>query len=236
MDEIIFEIREAEEGGYTARAISESIFTDAETMSDLKLMIRDAVKCQFDEGKEPKRILLRTIRDEELEIDERFAGQLFKYRNFLYTKDEKTGEMVQYGLRLLTHNEIYFSAPSEFNDPFDCNTPIDVTKEAKHKKNELLMYMYQRQVNCSYADAKKAICYSYRDDLDKIDQEILQRAIETRSNYGIYSMTTEHDNILMWSHYSDRHHGFCIGLKPKELRDWRVANKLGFRITLSGVT
>jgi hypothetical protein len=48
--EIIFEVVESPEGGYEARALSASIFTEAETLPELEDAVRDAVRCHFDEG------------------------------------------------------------------------------------------------------------------------------------------------------------------------------------------
>jgi hypothetical protein len=59
MDEIIFVVSEAPEGGFTARALGESIFTEADDVPPLHDMIRDAVKCHFDEGKAPRVVRLR---------------------------------------------------------------------------------------------------------------------------------------------------------------------------------
>ena len=50
MNEIIFLIEEAAEGGYTARALGESIFTEADDIVTLKSNIREAVDCHFDAG------------------------------------------------------------------------------------------------------------------------------------------------------------------------------------------
>ena len=50
MVEVIFIIGEAPEGGFTARALGESIFTEADDIGDLHVKIRDAVHCHFDEG------------------------------------------------------------------------------------------------------------------------------------------------------------------------------------------
>ncbi len=47
MNEIIFLVEEAPEGGYTARAFGESIFTEAGTMEELKEMIKDAILCHY---------------------------------------------------------------------------------------------------------------------------------------------------------------------------------------------
>ena len=66
MNEIIFVIEEAVEGGFIARALGESIFTEAETLDTLRQQVRDAVNCHFNEGKAPKVIRLRFVRDEVL--------------------------------------------------------------------------------------------------------------------------------------------------------------------------
>jgi len=64
MNELIFLVEEADEGGFTARALGESIFTQAETLDELKNFIKDAVKCHFDVAKLPKLIRLHFVREE----------------------------------------------------------------------------------------------------------------------------------------------------------------------------
>jgi predicted RNase H-like HicB family nuclease len=64
MNEIIFLIEEDPEGGYVARAIGESIFTQADTIASLRDFIRDAVKCHFEDRDRPKLIRLHFVRDE----------------------------------------------------------------------------------------------------------------------------------------------------------------------------
>jgi predicted RNase H-like HicB family nuclease len=58
VSEIIFLVEEAGEGGYTARAVSESIFTQGDTMANLRRNVREAVECHFDENNAPKIIRL----------------------------------------------------------------------------------------------------------------------------------------------------------------------------------
>lgn len=64
MDELIFLVEEAPEGGYTARALGESIFTEADDLEGLREMVRDAVRCHFDEGGRPRIIRLHFVREE----------------------------------------------------------------------------------------------------------------------------------------------------------------------------
>jgi hypothetical protein len=49
MDELIFLVEEAPEGGYTARTVGESIFTEADDLPSLSEQIRDAVQCHFED-------------------------------------------------------------------------------------------------------------------------------------------------------------------------------------------
>ena len=60
MKEIIFVVEDAPEDGYTARALGESIFTEADDITDLYSNVRDAVRCHFEEGEEPRMIWLHS--------------------------------------------------------------------------------------------------------------------------------------------------------------------------------
>jgi len=66
MNELIFLVEEAPEGGYMARALGQSIFTEAESLDELRSNVRDAVQCHFDEGQAPKVIRLHFVREEVL--------------------------------------------------------------------------------------------------------------------------------------------------------------------------
>ncbi len=63
--ELIFEVREAEGEGYWCRALSASIFTQADTWEGLRSNIKDAVACHFENLEErPRVIRLHYVRDE----------------------------------------------------------------------------------------------------------------------------------------------------------------------------
>lgn len=68
MTELVFVVEEAPEGGYTARAVGESIFTEADDLPQLYDNVRDAVRCHFDEGQGPKLIRLHFVRDETIAV------------------------------------------------------------------------------------------------------------------------------------------------------------------------
>ena len=68
MNEIIFLVEEAPEGGYTARALGASIFTEADDLDGLHDQVRDAVRCHFEEGQSPKVIRLHFVREEVIAV------------------------------------------------------------------------------------------------------------------------------------------------------------------------
>lgn len=68
MNELIFIVEEAPEGGYIARALGESIFTEAEDLGELHEAVRDAVRCHFEENQGPKMIRLHFVREEVIAV------------------------------------------------------------------------------------------------------------------------------------------------------------------------
>jgi hypothetical protein len=62
--EIIFSVQESPEGGYEAHALGFPIFTQAESMDELKSMLREAVACHFGENSKPSVIRLHMVKDE----------------------------------------------------------------------------------------------------------------------------------------------------------------------------
>jgi hypothetical protein len=62
--EIIFSVQESPEGGHEARALGQSIFTQANSLDELKTLVRDAVACHFDSENKPTVIRLHIVKDE----------------------------------------------------------------------------------------------------------------------------------------------------------------------------
>jgi len=67
MDEIIFMVKESDEGGYEASALGHSIFTEADSWGELKTNVKDAVLCHFED---PAGYIIRLhfVKDEILEV------------------------------------------------------------------------------------------------------------------------------------------------------------------------
>jgi len=66
--ELIFVVEESPEGGFQARALGYSIFTEADSYEELKKMVQDAVACHFDENNRPKVVRLHMVKEELLAV------------------------------------------------------------------------------------------------------------------------------------------------------------------------
>lgn len=63
MEEIIFLVEESPEGGYTAKGLGVSIFTQADSLEEIRELVKDAVRCHYDESN--RRIIrLHIVREE----------------------------------------------------------------------------------------------------------------------------------------------------------------------------
>lgn len=117
-----------------------------------------------------------------------FPQYLFKYR-----ADNSNTK------KILTKNELWFCNPLEFNDPYDCNTPINTTTTLEDIKKWLLSIGV------------------FNDNIDfwatqlKNNPNILSESTKNAvSEFGICCFSTLEDSILQWSHYSDYHKGVCF--------------------------
>ncbi len=68
MSEIIFIVEDSDQGGYTAKSLGCSIYTEGETLDELKQNIKDVVKCHFDAKEIPRIIRLHIVKDEVIAI------------------------------------------------------------------------------------------------------------------------------------------------------------------------
>ena len=65
--EIIFLVEEDSEGGYTAKALGESIFTEADSLEEIKENIKNAISCHFDNEEDlPNIIRLHIVKEETI--------------------------------------------------------------------------------------------------------------------------------------------------------------------------
>lgn len=68
--ELIFEIRDAEEGGFYARALGQSIFTQGETWDELRGNVLEAVSLHFEDAiARPRLVQMHYVKDELIPLE-----------------------------------------------------------------------------------------------------------------------------------------------------------------------
>lgn len=68
--ELIFEIRDAGEGGFFARALGQAIFTEAETWDELRANVLEAASLHFQDAPvRPRLIQMHYVKDELIPVE-----------------------------------------------------------------------------------------------------------------------------------------------------------------------
>lgn len=141
---------------------------------------------------------------------------IYKYRNWTD----------KYHKRALTNTELYLSAPSDFNDPFDykitknhhsLNSPERIEKYIEKGINDNLEYLRAEKRGI---EGEKIQLRKRFQNLDQYQREHEEINNENTDKYlGVLSLSGRWDSILMWSHYGDFHRGYCIGFDEEKLRN-----------------
>jgi hypothetical protein len=108
----------------------------------------------------------------------------------------------------LINNELYLASILTFNDPYECNLNIDIS-EQMHAGIEIEAYKYgkNRQMRREVVKVKRKFEKEISIELTKLNGDWSN----FRKNIVVSCLTAEEKSFLMWGHYTNSYHGFCIG-------------------------
>lgn len=139
---------------------------------------------------------------EEYDVD-----VLYKYRDI-------SNANYRYVERIFTHNELYFSKPLDFNDPFDCQPRFSLEASTKEKRDylkdrfpKIFPGLSRQQRRIQIKSLVKTNRLADPGLLKSLEGEHRKRILEET---GVFCLSEIPDHILMWSHYSSSHTGICI--------------------------
>lgn len=133
-----------------------------------------------------------------------FPRYLYKYRD----DSDKTKSIFK-------NNQIHFSSPEKFNDPFDCNL-----SSVERYDNTDIENFYQKMIEGRPEQeelSKRPIDYL------RISKFIDEALKIQRSKLGLLCLSKEFQNILMWSHYANNHKGIVIEFDIKQDPDFFIS-------------
>ena len=140
---------------------------------------------------------------------------LYKFRHF-----EDDGRH----LSILSKDEIFFPSPGRFNDPFDCRIPLRYDDGTRDEVvGHWLEYLDTERTELSPVQ-RKLVAEDIFDSgrfqtLDGIKMAKLVSEEFAQKRMGVFSLSTNAANILMWSHYSHSHTGFSVGFLTQDIRN-----------------
>ncbi|WP_345990165.1 DUF2971 domain-containing protein [Sulfurimonas sp. HSL1-2] len=128
------------------------------------------------------------------------STKLYKYRSF---ND-------QFLNNIIINSSLYYSPIKYFNDPFDCR--LSFREKYSNKERKLwLIKASLRNPQFGKQDIKEMMAFYTNEKLIKMIKKSNNELID---NIGVLSLSATHDNILMWSHYSNSHNGLVFEFEP----------------------
>jgi hypothetical protein len=148
-------------------------------------------------------------------MSEKFPKTIYKYRDWKNLNHQ----------RLLTDNELYTPSVNQINDPFDCLINFDYSDLEKGKISlraaDILFKEFGDKLNKIGHNYLTITSIKDKEELSKVinlkkkfDRDIIQKR---KKHLGVISFSKRWDSILMWSHYSNCHSGFCVGFDTIKL-------------------
>lgn len=104
----------------------------------------------------------------------------------------------------LSNNQIWFSSPLKFNDPFDYFVPINLDFS-----DDEFIRLLQKSQNIPIEKCKQILKY-YKDNPEELEKWFEIGHSRFASNSRVACFCEEKSNILMWSHYANYHKGICL--------------------------
>jgi hypothetical protein len=153
-----------------------------------------------------------------------YSGKLYRYTPF---KEERIA-------RLILHSEIYFTSPSRFNDPFDCCVAsLSFTDESIKK-----FFVPRRPPFISEEKSVKIIEGNMRGIKHKCQETLKDLEKKIFEENSLLCFSKINDDILMFSHYADKHRGLCFEFtlpddnvfKPQEVKYQEAYPSLSFSL------
>ena len=141
-------------------------------------------------------------------IDSHILVMIYKYRKL--SKNDNTQN-------LLRNGELFFPSPKKLNDPFDSLISINVDElsnmEIDFYLKKIQNYLIVKGENPGLINS---ILSSYKNNKQKLQGLIDDNNDDVvNQKIGVFSSSTNWDNLLMWSHYGDNHAGVVVSINEK---------------------
>ncbi|MHB8883257.1 MAG: DUF2971 domain-containing protein [Thermodesulfovibrionales bacterium] len=154
---------------------------------------------------------------------------LYRYQSMPNDNSSDYPERIARVEKVLSHSELYFPSPKTFNDPFDCKVDFtfdgcsdDDIRQYLERALKELHRESEISKNIEYALNNKHL---WQQNARNKAVDILQPETDSM---GVVCLSEHRDDILMWSHYSDGHKGFCLEFDKERLKAWKFCQPVDY--------
>jgi hypothetical protein len=130
-----------------------------------------------------------------------------------------------YHKKVLLEQEIFFTSSRNFNDPFDSTVHF----RYDYGTDEQILELYIEHIRHDHPNlledevkrvARNELMLNDIRDPERIKYNTDVQREYTATKFGIFSVSTRNDNILMWSHYSNHHKGICVRFNCQKFQEF----------------
>ncbi|MBV7440680.1 DUF2971 domain-containing protein [Weeksellaceae bacterium TAE3-ERU29] len=147
----------------------------------------------------------------QLDEDERIITEYpigYKYRDWSNN----------YHKEIITRKELYFPTYSDFNDKFDMQRPFRFDNNLSFEEWKKVLEKEDEKEFYSLTEEKLEIMFDkYKSGIDW--REYYETHLGIMKNFGVYSLSKNNNNDVMWAHYSNNSKGFCIGFDIRNIQN-----------------
>ena len=134
---------------------------------------------------------------------------LYKYRHL-------DGEHRDWTKRIITDAEVYFATAKSFNDPWDSRLRLRVGSDRQKQAEKFDSVLRRRRQHLSEEQRRTAVERMLLGAEDPQQIANFERRLQDRIyTLGIYSLSEDPSNILLWGHYANSHMGVCLGFSGR---------------------
>lgn len=142
-------------------------------------------------------MIKRTIVSNDFFKKLEYKGRLYKYLN------------KQSARLTLNNSTLFLQSPNNFNDPYDCYEGLIHFPDSKQHTINL---MHKKLDNLSKYQKKIIEEKIINGEMDT-DKQFSEFLLEIKNEIGVTCFSKNFDNILMWSHYAEKHSSICLGFE-----------------------
>ena len=113
--------------------------------------------------------------------------------------------------RILNNKKLMFSNPNNFNDPFDCYEGLIDVNVSRNDNRIIIKDYLEPKFQDFPRNERREIMNDLINHPDKFKRFQKQFITNKKNQIGVSCFSMINDNILMWSHYAEKHKGVCLG-------------------------